>query len=410
MKHMLTKHNFKPLKFNKDKKKKEKKVKKEKNKLSRNSNLELLRIISMLFLICFNTILHGKVLEHSQNGTLSVIVFIIELITLVHVNSFVLLTGYFQSEKEFKMSKVWSLLNSSLFYKVTIMLFLVSFGYITVTKVDILKNISFIPIETHWFIRTFLPLYLFSPFINKLIKKLTQKEYLKLLGISFVLVSVISFIMGVLSFPNDGFTLYQFIFLYLIGGYLKKYPLEKSYLLKKCSKQLFQVILISVFLSCVLLNFCTYITVFALKDVNTIFNAIYTTMSQTIMWYSNPFVIIQTVAYLLFFNTLNIKSKLINMLSSLTCGIYLIHDNVYVRNLIYVQLGVDKGPIYSTRFVLYILLVTVVIYVVCAVIEFCRQLLFKFIKERKISIKLRNKFNEFVGNIKITSFTKMFQQ
>lgn len=389
---------------NKDKKQKikDKKVKKEKQPLTRNSNLELLRIVSMLFIVCFHTIIHGGVLVNSQNNTLSTIVFIIELITLVHVNSFALVTGYFQSEKkEIKMSKVWSLLNSSLFYKATIMIILLACGYITVSKVDFLKNLSIIPLDSHWFIRTFIPLYLFSPFINKLINSMNQKEYLGLLGITLVIISVIPFIWGGLSFPNSGLSLYQLVYLYLVGGYLKKYPLEKSYLFKKCSKQLFQIILVSIIVACVGVNFLFYVTVFLLKDVNSVFNYIFSTMSGSILWYSNPFVIIQSVAYFLFFNTLNIKSRLINLVSSLTFGVYLIHENWYIRPLLYTNLGINRGPIYSTKFVIYMLLMVCVIFVVCAFIEFCRQQLFKFIRERKISIKIRSKFNDFVRNIKI---------
>lgn len=124
-------------------------------------------------------------------------------------------------------------------------------------------------------------------------------------------------------------------------------------------------------------------------------------MSGSILWYSNPFVIIQSVAYFLFFNTLNIKSRLINLVSSLTFGVYLIHENWYIRPLLYTNLGINRGPIYSTKFVIYMLLMVCVIFVVCAFIEFCRQQLFKFIRERKISIKIRSKFNDFVRNIKI---------
>lgn len=385
----------------KDNKNRKEKLKKEGKDLTRNSNLELLRIVSMFLIICFHVIIHGRVLINSQNNTLSVIVYTIELITLVHVNSFALVTGYFQSESKFRMSKVWSLLNSSLFYKATIMFFLVFLGYITVSKVDILRNLSLFPVDSHWFIRVFIPLYIFSPFINKLIKNLSQKDYLKLLGALFIVMSVIPFVLGDASFPNSGLSLYQLVYCYLIGGYLKKYPIEKSYIFKRCSKQLFQIILVGIFIFCVLLNLCLYTTVYSLKDVNNLFGEIFRILNGSIIFYSSPIVMIQSVAYFLFFSTLNIKSKVINFISSLTFGIYLIHENYLLFPILYPSLGIDNGPIYRTRFVFYIILIAFLIFVVCAFIEFCRQILFRFIKTRKISIKLRNKFNSFVGNIKI---------
>ena len=65
----------------------------------RNSNYELMRIISMLFIVLWHVILHGNISSNCANDGILAIFDVMLLFIIVHVNSFVLLTGYFQSGK-----------------------------------------------------------------------------------------------------------------------------------------------------------------------------------------------------------------------------------------------------------------------------------------------------------------------
>ena len=105
----------------------------------RNSNFELLRIIAMLFIVLYHIIIHGQVLGNSVNAGLSIIIYLVMYMTLVHVNSFILLTGFFQSTGKFKQSKVWSLINSSLFYKFLIVIVFSALGILSLSKIELLK-------------------------------------------------------------------------------------------------------------------------------------------------------------------------------------------------------------------------------------------------------------------------------
>ena len=59
---------------------------------SRLSNYELLRIVSMFLIILYHIKLHGRIVERSENPNISLIMFFLELLTMVHVNSFILVT------------------------------------------------------------------------------------------------------------------------------------------------------------------------------------------------------------------------------------------------------------------------------------------------------------------------------
>ena len=143
----------------------------------RKSNFELMRIISMFFIVLYHLIYHEQILEHTTSKSLELIIKFIELTIIIHVNSYVLITGYFQSQSTFKQSKVWKIINQSLFYRIIIIIIMLLIGT-SIDKVTIYKELFPIDRLEYWFIKVYLLLYLISPFINKLIKTLFNLEFL----------------------------------------------------------------------------------------------------------------------------------------------------------------------------------------------------------------------------------------
>ena len=215
----------------------------------------------------------------------------------------------------------------------------------------------------------------------------------------FVILSIIPFITGGEGFENDGYSLYSFVFLYLIGAYLRKYPLKKCYIFKPLSNRLYQLIMIFIFISCLIINYLLNSYSFTILDINEILDKVSQNIVNSCKWYSNPLLIIQSVAFFEFFGTLRIKSKIINKIASLSFGIYLIHDNTYVRNFIYKFLSIQGKLVISYKFIFFILFITFYIYMSCAIIEFIRQVIFKFIYDRKISKWIRSKYYLYINSI-----------
>lgn len=367
----------------------------------RSSNFELLRIISMIFIVLYHVVLHGHVVDNAVNDSIKSIGIFIEFFCIVHVNSFVLVTGYYQSEKKFKASKIWSLITSSIFYRILILIVFSVLGITVLSNVELLMETSIFNLNQYWFIKTYMLLYCLSPFMNKLIQVLNKRDYFKLLFVLTIILSIIPFVTNNYEFSNNGYTLYSFIYLYLMGAFFKKYSINKSYIFRRCSKQLLQIILICIFVFSLLINLNLYYSALYLKDFNSVFSKMFSGYKYSLLYYSNPLVIIQSISFFLFFETLSIKSKFINKISSLTLGIYLISDNSLVRGYIYRFLMVDNGTIYSYKFYFYVLGITILIFVVCAFIEWLRQLLFKFIGNRKIMISLKDKYNNWVRGISL---------
>ena len=367
----------------------------------RKSNYELLRIVSMFFIVTFHTICHGQALSLCENSTLKFILNIIVLITLVHVNSYIMVTGYFQSNSKFKQSNVWALINSNLFYRIVILIILSITGYVTMNSLEIFKETFIINFTEYWFVRVYLILYCISPFLNKLIQNLEKSEFKKLLFIVFIIFSVLPFISNNQIISNDGFTLSQFIFMYLLGAYLRIYPLKESYIFKRVNVNKFRIICIFGFFFCVFQNYLLTNTSISILGTNSIIDEIASNFINGNLSYSNPIIILQTIFYFSLFSTINIKSKFVNKIASLSLGVYLFHDNQLIKNnfRIYQFLKIGIGPIYSVKYIFHIFVAIVCIFVFGIIIEFIRQQIFKFIYNLKISKKIRDKYYKFYNTL-----------
>ena len=359
----------------------------------RKSNFELMRIISMVMIIYYHIILHGNILLNSKNIYFTFTNEIIEFLIIVHVNLFMLLTGYFQVDSKFKLSKVFSLLAQTIFYAIIIMIILSCLGLVSLNKVGIIREVFLLEnTGQYWFIKVYLLLYCLSPFINILINSLEQGRYKSLIFTSVLLICALPYITGNKGFfINDGFTLYNAIVMYLIGAYLKKYKIKDSYHFANMPKRKYQTSNVIFYIFLALINYTLYKTSIQLAVSSPIFNEIFGNFVSCVFGYENPIIILQSICFFLFFESLDIKyNKIINRIAKLIFGVYLIHENFLLQPLLYKMLKIDNGMIYSFRFILYVIFIVLFIFIIGILIELLRQKFFKFIYDRKISHKFRD--------------------
>ena len=370
------------------------------DKIKRNSNFELMRIISMLFIILWHCILFGNILNNCENQKVRLLFSFVEYIIVVHVNSYVLTTGYFQIDKKLKLSKVLQILNNAWFWKSLILIVFIIFNLIQPSKIDIFFNTFILDTGQYWFINIYVILYLISPFINILISKLDKKTYIKLLIVLTVILCLFPylFMSNSFGFSNDGYTLYHFVYLYFIGGYIKKFPLRKEYIINKMTINQYRFVLIIVFLLSCSINFLIYNFFVNNMNVGELFDGFASHIIDVSRNYNNPFIIMQSISYFLFFETINFKNRFINKIAGLTTGIYLIHMNQYVKLFLYKWLKIDDISIVHIRFLIYVLFIVFLIFVICAILEWIRQKIFKFIYNRKLSCKWRNIYRNFIDS------------
>lgn len=365
----------------------------------RNSKFELMRIVSMFLIVIWHIILHGHVIENCTNPAIRMMLELSLFLIIIHVNSFVLLSGYFQSKSKFKLSKMIKIFLQVVFYSILIVLVSIKIGWLQeYTIVTFLNNITLSSLDNYWFIKMYLIMYIFSDYINKFIDRMTRGEYKKFLLVSFVLLSIIPYITGYKFLWNDGYTFFHFIYMYMIGGYLRRYPLKETYHFKNMSKNGYRILLLFCFITLGIMNYLFNHVALEMNGTSHIFTEIYTRIHISYLHYATPFAIVQTILYFEIFKTLNFQNKWINKLAGCMFGVYLIHDNVLVREHIYKLLQIDSGSFNGYMIFPKIFIVAIIIFIVCLLVEYMRLIVSRMLCSSKIVQKFIGKFKKFVNS------------
>lgn len=372
------------------------------NKQMRDSNFELMRIITMIMIVFWHFMCHGGLLNYST-GLFHNFLFFIMAVIYMHVNSFVLITGYFQSEQKFKLSKAIKINNSMWFYTAifTLLFFIFGKDLFAISKVTLLHNILPISYDNYWFFTCYLILYLISPILNTVINNIDKKKFKNILLLLIIVIIILPYITDNGFYNNMGSTLSNFILLYLIGAYLKKYPINKNYFMKAFSINKQKLVLfISIF---VLAGFNFLLWFFGNYLVGTnngLAIDIGNTLTNGLWHYSNPILILQSVCYFGFFSLIKIKSTFINKVASYTMGVYLITEANYFRLFIYDFLGFNKIS-YSPSILIKVVLYTLSLFIICIIIEALRQFIFKKIYNTKLANKNRIWYRNYIKSLGI---------
>ena len=197
----------------------------------RESKFELLRIILILMVIglhYFNGSMGGLLSNVDKFSVNYYLANFIESAFIIAVNVFIIITGYFMINKnEISVKKVYHLLSICIFYGIVIFVILLAIGKIQLNLSSI-KNLIY-TIDNRWFIVIYCILYLLIPFINKLLKSISKKQFQMLLGILIFFFSIWPTFFTNITVNDNGYGIINFIILYLIGGYIKLYKDDKKY-------------------------------------------------------------------------------------------------------------------------------------------------------------------------------------
>jgi hypothetical protein len=182
--------------------------------------------------------------------------------------------------------------------------------------------------------------------------KNTHKKLLLVIAFFYVLLPSIR--PNFTYFQDNGYSMYNFIFLYCLGAYIRKYdiPYKINYL-NAC------------FLSSLFL-FLGLIFGIALHK-------------NCINFFDYSFIPVELSSFFLFiyFKNIKLNSSLINKVAASVFGIYLITQHQFIRTFLYSEILHCSDYYYSPFFLLHMLISLVGIFIFCLVIETFRQQLFK---------------------------------
>ncbi|WP_028235549.1 acyltransferase family protein [Pseudobutyrivibrio sp. MD2005] len=286
--------------------------------IKRDSNIELLRIISIIGVFILHQ--NGGIISQSEGvntGTL----YLLECFFIGSVNLFMLISGYFMSERH--TVSIWKAVN---------LLFMVSFfkfiRYFTGLYISggVFELVTFLKsiVPSNQFINLYLTVYIFSPFIGFMTGKLSREQMKRLLIIEIILFSIIPTFFYIINDifqlsistlwtvtvdgAASGYSVVNYFLMFSVGIYIRRYGQEKKF-----------TNLLLKFGVCVVLLF--FLTVGA--------ELLHEGGRWTIWAYCNPLVIWIAVLWFELFRKFKFKSYFINHLSRSVIVMFLIHRDFF---------------------------------------------------------------------------------
>lgn len=364
----------------------------EATKKIRYSNLEILRIISMLLILLHHFYYNNISLDYSN---LTVNQFLVQFLSTggkIGVNCFVIITGYFMIQSKFKLRKMLKLMGQVWIYSIVGLIIASLVFDINIGIKDIIKCIFPIIYNNYWFITTYIIIYVFSDYINKFLKSISKKQYIYLLLILIFIWTILpTFMNGKIGFSDIDW----FLLLYMIGAYIRLY---KENINKDFKKRTKIVLTISICLSVISV---------------VILDMLYNKLNFNPLHFALPMnqilpVLISICLFILFLNYKCSNNKIINKIASCTLGVYLIHTHILLRDIIWIKIFKVNEFINLPYVVLYEILVVIIIFIICTLIDYIRQ-----ISIEKVYMKMIDKVAEFYNTKfrnKVNCMVKKFME
>lgn len=275
----------------------------------RQSNFELLRIVSMLMVVNLHTFFAPEVLTFENLTFFKSLDYVREASSISAVNLFVMISGYFSIK--WRMKSFLSLIFQLFFWVFLLYIVLLGIGVIDFSLKDFIVRINCIA-TAYWFITSYIGLYLLAPMLNQYIDSLFAngggKKCLYFIAAFFGLQFYYQ-LFSVLDF-GLGYTIISLCGIYMIGRYIRltDFSLSKS-------KSLAGYIIFTL-----LIAFTSIVGGF---------------WGKNLFFYNNPLVVIQTIFIFLFFKQLKLQSSIINYCSSSVLAIYLFHMHPDIKQHFY---------------------------------------------------------------------------
>ncbi len=291
---------------------------------------------------------------------------LLEGFTIIGVNVFVLITGYFSTTP--KKSNFINIAFICLFWMIIKVACLYSFDE------DISYKYAFFITRSNWFIPAYLTLLLLSPILNLFAESVDKKALIGL--VALLLLSEIWFDLlppnpDIKLGSNRGYSVLSFIILYLLARAIRLYGLPRWF--KKYSPYIYII--------CSLVLGVLAHSLLSAGKIGAI--------NKYCFAYNNPIVILSAVAFFIMFEKLHFQSRILNYFAKSTLAILLGHTAIsflYKKQFLYLY-----NHYSGVEVVVYWAVSIIIVFCGCIIIDQIRLLLYRPI-ERLMKSKIKNNY------------------
>lgn len=327
--------------------------------------IDLMRIFSMYMVVLLHVFGHGGILNACEKNSVNYFVsWFFEAAAYCAVNCYALISGYVGVKSKHKYSNIINLTLMVIFYMVVSTTLFYFFVPDTATAKDILGALNPFTTKACWYFAAYFGIFFLMPFMNKLLLSLSKKEAKLLSATIIVVFSIMPYVLDIDVFKTSwGYSTIWLMMLYLLGGCIRLFSDEIP---DKKPK---------------------YIIIFILCAVLAVFSKYSNILKSTLITYIYPTTLLSAIMLLFIFSKVSVKStsakKAIMFFSPLTFGIYVIHTEHYVWHNILSKAFANFASLNVVLLVIYALLAAAIIFLICALIDYLRLLLFKLLRIKK---------------------------
>ena len=349
------------------------------NKKGRQANFELLRLIAMLMVVVLHYLSKGQVLpdfiDHMPTGN-QYLAYLLESFSIVAVNVFLLVSGYFLINARFRCGRILELIAQVLFYAVLIPVILIILQVIPLNQMNlytIANDIFPIQSEHYWFATYYVFLYLCIPFLNRGLHHMTRKQHQYVIAFLLLAFSVMKSLIPV-PFATDhkGYDLVWFICVYVIAAYIRLYGIQ--FYSSRCKSIIaYAVCVAAIFIYSIGMGtFCLYTG----KLTDQIGEALH---------YNHILNIMAAISFFHIFYYMKINGEKIRhvicCVSPYAFGVYLLHEQMEIRYL-WPEWFHVKEVSETVWFIPHMIGTVLCIFALGLLVDYIRSILFKAVTNR----------------------------
>lgn len=270
----------------------------------------------MLYIVVHHGIVHGLGLTSLSNKFNSILLFeptdyplilLVNSLCIVGVNCFIIISGYYKIN--LSRRKIISIFSILLFY--SIILNIIPALYLHKYN-NAISGLLFLSHSPYWFIIDYIFLMFFAPLLNMMFDSMSKRYIYTLL----IVMTIISIYFGFLwnnKVNDNGYTFFQFIYMYCIGRYLRNIKLST-------------IVSFSIYLICSMLT--TVIMYWLIKR-----GAFELAWKMT--YYNNPLIIISSIGLFYVFSNRTFYSKKLNFIAKSALAVYIVQSSTLISKIYY---------------------------------------------------------------------------
>lgn len=320
--------------------------------------IDVLRFLSMMFIVTIHTLQHGNVLSTVVPRTSNyILAYGLFSIVNVGVDVFAIISGFVGYCPEFKILK-WKRFFPQwltvVFYSMVFM-FCSAFTEKSFSIRALICALTPITSQTYWYFSSYFFVFVLSPYINCLVASNTKEKNLHILFLGLSAVYLSHRLEGV-------FSIALLLYFYVVGAIIRKYSVYEH-----ISGKIIVLLMVT--------------TTIIVNIWNCFFSVRSTDIAYIWLRYDSPLLILVSIGWVMLFARMRhfdaTQIRYLRLFSPSVFSVYLINDSLFVRSNIVCKMISQSAYNHVWLLLFDILIATILFLLVGLFVDFIRRFIFK---------------------------------